>query len=73
MAYSIRMRDAVHARDPEAMVTMGAFTYQAVGKPGPAGLPVRCDIDCRSDVDYRYPVRPYTLTHHPDCPFWTAT
>jgi hypothetical protein len=64
VAYAIRMRDAVHAKDPEAMVTMGAFTYQAVGKPGPAGLPARCDVDCRPDVDYRYPVRPYSLTRY---------
>jgi hypothetical protein len=64
VSYAIRMRDAVHAKDPGAMVTMGTFTYHAVGKPGPAGLPVRCDVDCRLDVDYRYPVRPHSLTHY---------
>jgi hypothetical protein len=34
------LTDAIKARDPGAMTTIGAFTYQAVGKPGPAGLPI---------------------------------
>lgn len=62
VAYARAMTDAVHAADPLAMVTMGAFTYHAVGKPGPQGLPIRCDTNCRPDVDYRYPVRLSMLT-----------
>ncbi|HUL52105.1 MAG TPA: hypothetical protein VLT83_01725 [Opitutaceae bacterium] len=38
--YANLLTDAIKARDPGAMTTLGAFTYHAVGKPGPAGLPV---------------------------------
>lgn len=62
VAYANSMADAARAADPAAMVTMGAFTYAAVGKPGPAGLPIRCSTDCQPNVDYRYPARPGKLS-----------
>jgi len=44
--------DAIKARDPGALVTIGAFTYRAVGKDGPAGLPIPSPGE-----DQRFPVR----------------
>jgi hypothetical protein len=46
------LTDAIKARDPDAMSTIGAFTYHAVGKSGPAGLPVPGVAE-----DQRFPVR----------------
>ena len=57
VVYANRMVDAVRRVDPEALVTMGAFTYGAVYKPGPQGMPVYCSSDCRPGIDYRYPAR----------------
>jgi hypothetical protein len=54
VAYARTMTDTVRAKDPAAMITMGAFTYHAVGKAGP-GIPFTC-------TDCRYPVRPASLT-----------
>lgn len=54
-AYANQMVDAIHSVDPGALVTMGTFTYGAVGKPGPAGLPAG------SPGDQRFPVRPRNL------------
>jgi hypothetical protein len=55
VAYANLMVDAIHKEDPQALVTMGTFTYGAVGKPGPDGLPVV------SKGDQRFPVRPWSL------------
>jgi hypothetical protein len=55
VAYANLMVDAIRAVDPKALVTMGAFTYGAVGKPGPLGLPAN------PEGDQRFPVRPLTL------------
>jgi hypothetical protein len=60
--YARKMADTIRAKDPATMITMGAFTYHAVGKSGPAGLPVRCDTNCQPGVDYRYPARLSSLT-----------
>lgn len=58
VVYANRMVDAVRRVDPEALVTMGAFTYGAAHKPGPQGMPVYCSGEaCSSAVDYRYPAR----------------
>jgi hypothetical protein len=46
------LTDAIKAHDPGAMTTIGAFTYHAVGKAGPAGLPVPGAAE-----DQRFPVR----------------
>ena len=56
--------DAIREADPKALVTTGFFTYAAVGKPGPQGLPARCQSNCSPGVDYRYPVRPAVLRRH---------
>lgn len=55
VAYANLMVDAIHKVDPQALVTMGTFTFGAVGKPRPAGLPANLE------GDNRYPVRPLTL------------
>jgi hypothetical protein len=57
VVYANRMVDAVHRVDPEALVTMGAFTFGAAKKPGPQGMPTYCSTACSSAVDYRYPAR----------------
>lgn len=62
--YANRMVDSVHEVDPKALVTMGMFTYGAVHKPGPQGMPVTCVDDCSDQVDYRYPARPRSLSTH---------
>lgn len=62
--YANRMVDAVHSVDSEALVSIGAFTYRAVGKPGPQGLPTYCEKDCPKNVDYRYPVRLSTMSRY---------
>lgn len=60
--YANRMVDAVHAIDPAALVTMGVFTFGAVHKPGPQGMPFYCtEAPCKPG-DYRYPARPRSLT-----------
>lgn len=46
------LTDAIHLADPGSLVTVGAFSHQAVGKPGPEGLPIY-----PSWMDQRFPVR----------------
>jgi hypothetical protein len=62
--YSNLMVDAVQAVDPAALVTMGMFTFGAVHKPGPQGMPLVCDTDpCPPEPgNYRYPARPRSLS-----------
>ncbi|MGW6282282.1 hypothetical protein [Kribbella sp. NPDC055071] len=67
--YAITMANAVKEADPQALTTMGAFTYAAVGKPGPQGLPTHCSTDCNPQVDYRYPVRLASLTTWAKLPY----
>ncbi|MGN9846941.1 cellulase family glycosylhydrolase [Nonomuraea sp. H19] len=55
VSYANQMVDAIRSIDPRALVTMGTFTYGAVGKAGPAGLPAD------SPGDQRFPVRPQNL------------
>ena len=61
VVYANRMVDAAKREDPQALVTMGAFTYGAVHKPGPQGMPTFCtstpSTPCPTNVDYRYPAR----------------
>jgi len=57
VAYASLMVDAIRQVDPQALVTMGTFTYGAVGKPKPAGLP-------SGSTDPRFPVRPLTLMRY---------
>lgn len=60
--YANRMVDAVHSVDEEALVTMGVFTFGAVHKPGPRGMPFYCTTAPCPPGDYRYPARPRSLT-----------
>ncbi|MEM7052407.1 MAG: hypothetical protein AAF604_22265, partial [Acidobacteriota bacterium] len=57
--YTDTMVDAIRSRDPDAMVTIGMFTYTASGKPeGPNGLlPIP-----PAGEDGRFPVRPAVLS-----------
>eukprot|EP00936_MAST-01D_sp_MAST-1D-sp1_P002572 g2572.t1 len=66
-----RCRDAIREHLQDSLVTVGVFTFQAVGKAGPNGLlHPGCDgssggiIDSGSDlaVDCRFPARPYWLS-----------
>lgn len=60
VAYANRMVDAVKSVDPRALVTMGMFTFGAVHRPGPQGMPDYCQSNCQGE--YRYPVRPRSLS-----------
>jgi hypothetical protein len=60
--YSNRMVRAVHAVDPAALVTMGMFTFGAVYKAGPQGMPHICNPDSCPPGEYRYPARPSALS-----------
>jgi hypothetical protein len=53
VSYANRMVDAVQSVDPGALVSTGMFTYRAVGRSGPQGLPL--------GGDPRFPARPAVL------------
>lgn len=62
--------------EPKLMVTIGMFTYQAVGKAGPNGFQQFCSrepgaggVPCRENVDYRYPFRLLSLAQWANLPF----
>lgn len=60
--YANRAVDAVRSVDKAALVTLGMFTYGAVHKPGPQGMPLYCtEAPCPAG-DYRYPARPRSLS-----------
>lgn len=61
VVYANRMVDAVRSEDPAALVTMGMFTFGAVHRPGPQGMPGYCSSNCQGE--YRYPARPRSLSH----------
>ncbi len=60
-------RKAIREHLPESMVTVGVFTFDAVGKDGPNGLLLEgCDpavppSDPEKHVDCRFPARPLKL------------
>lgn len=60
VVYANRMVDTVRREDPAALVTMGMFTFGAVHRPGPQGMPVYCSSNCQGE--YRYPARPRSLS-----------
>lgn len=64
--YANRMAAAVKSVDPEGLVTIGMFTFGAVRRPGPQGMPAYC-LDC--DGEYRYPARPRSLAYWSDLDF----
>lgn len=60
--------------EPKLMVTVGMFTYQAVGKAGPNGFQQFCSreaggVPCQDTVDYRYPFRLLSLAQWANLPF----
>ncbi|MEV0616747.1 hypothetical protein AB0I81_25750 [Nonomuraea sp. NPDC050404] len=61
--YSLRVKRGLDAVDPDALLAMGFFSYQAVGKNGPDGFAVHCDTNCSPTTDYRYPVPAGTLSY----------
>lgn len=61
--FANQMTAAIKAIDPDAMVTIGMFTFDAVGKPGPAGL-LPYDV-----ADIRFPARPLSLMLYSDLSF----
>jgi hypothetical protein len=60
--YSIRVERALSAVDPDALLAIGFFSYQAVGKQGPDGFAVHCESNCPAR-DYRYPGRAGILSY----------
>jgi Cellulase (glycosyl hydrolase family 5) len=69
VVYQNAAADGVHASDPQAMVTIGFFTNQAVGKPGYDGFATHCATDCQPGRDYRYPGRPASIARWSDTDF----
>ncbi|HEX4816870.1 MAG TPA: hypothetical protein VFV66_29370 [Nonomuraea sp.] len=61
--YSVRVKRKLSTVDPNALLAMGFFSYQAVGKKGADGFAVYCDTNCSATVDYRYPVRAGILSY----------
>ncbi|SEE28405.1 cellulase family glycosylhydrolase [Jiangella alba] len=61
VAYADAATAAAKEVDPDLMVTMGAFTNRAVGKPGYDGFATHCAGDA-CEGDFRYPARVSTLT-----------
>lgn len=57
--YTIQAKAGLLEGDPNGKLTMGFFTHNAVGKPGPDGFSVHCGgpTPCDPSVDYRYPSR----------------
>ena len=58
-AWADACRVALRARMPSSLVTVGVFTFHAVHKAGPSGLPA---ADCARAKDCRFPARPYWLS-----------
>jgi hypothetical protein len=67
VVYANEVVDAVHEVDPDMMVTIGLFTYRAVGKT-PDGFAQHCSGTC-DVLRYRYPGRPSSLSHWSDLSF----
>jgi hypothetical protein len=61
--YTRRVNSRLVAADPDALLTVGFFSYQAVGKTGADGFSVHCDTNCSPNVDYRYPLRAGVLSY----------
>jgi hypothetical protein len=55
--YTIAAKEGLLQGDPNAKLTVGAYTPNAVGKSGFDGMAVHCSTACSPTVDYRYPVR----------------
>lgn len=61
--YTIRVKRRLTAVDPDALLAVGFFSYQAVKKSGADGFSVHCDTNCSPTVDYRYPLRAGVLSY----------
>jgi hypothetical protein len=62
--FANRIAKAIRAADPEALVTMGMFTYRAVGRTGPTGL-----LPVPTTGESRFPTRPAVLRAYSDLSF----
>jgi hypothetical protein len=60
VVYQNAASDGIRAADPSALVTIGFFTNQAVGKPGYDGFAKYCQANCQQG-DWRYPGRPASI------------
>jgi hypothetical protein len=61
--YTIRVKKSLAGVDPDALLAMGFFSYQAVGKRGPDGFAIRCESTCEGGGKYWYPGRAGILSH----------
>jgi hypothetical protein len=61
--YTIRLKRALAAVDADALLAMGFFSYQAVGKQGPDGFATYCEKECQSGGKYWYPGRAGILSY----------
>jgi hypothetical protein len=57
--WATTVTNALRTVDADAMTTVGFFTYNAVGKPGPNGL---LPLGTPGVTDNRFPGRPWSLT-----------
>jgi len=61
--YTIRLKRKLAAVDPNALLAMGFFSYQAVHKQGPDGFATRCESNCEGGGKYWYPGRAGILSY----------
>lgn len=61
--YTIRLKAALTRVEPDALLAMGFFSYQAVGKQGPDGFAVHCETNCEPGGKYWYPGRAGILSY----------
>jgi hypothetical protein len=64
--YSILIKQALTRADPHALLMMGFFTNNAVGKAGFNGLTTFCSTACKKDTDYRVPGRAAAVSQYGD-------
>ena len=60
--YSHRIKRGLRVGDPDALMTIGFFTNQAVGKSRFDGFATHCSTSCDPNVDYRVPGRAASLS-----------
>jgi hypothetical protein len=66
VAYSIDMKKALTQADPGALLMMGFFTNNAVGKTAFNGLATYCSTNCKPGTDYRVPGRAASVSIYGD-------
>ena len=83
VVYSQKLKEQLLASDQDALLAMGFFTNQAVGKTGYNGLMTYCSTACDPTINYWVPGRPALVSMYggadvidlhlyPNAPFYNA-